>query len=415
MMNYIWLSLLGIALVIGIITGQIAKVTEAAFDSAASAVNISLGLIGIMTLWLGIMKIAEEAGLVQLIARLIRPISIWLFPEIPPDHPANGSIVLNLAASWLGLGNAATPFGIKAMEHLQSLNDQKDTATNSMIMFLAMNTASITIIPITIIGVRTELGSAHPTEIIGSTIFSSVIATITAILTVKTIIAFQNTKFRVLDRFKSWKVWLGILFVIGSIMILISDKTRAPLWNFISGNTFRAIIQYISTFMIPFLLCLILTLAALKKVKMYEIFIEGAKEGFQVAIRIIPFLVAILVAVGMLRASGALQFFVTILSPVTSAIGMPADVLPAALMRPLSGSGSLAIITELMQKFGPDSFIGRLASTIYGCTETTFYVIAVYFGAVQIKKIRFSIVAGLMADVAGILAAVFICRILFLP
>jgi spore maturation protein SpmA len=414
MMNMIWLVLMVTALVIGALTGQIDQVTEAAFSSASTAVTIALGLIGIMTFWLGIMKIAEEAGIIRILARLIRPVSRRLFSEVPADHPAMGAIVLNLAASWLGLGNAATPFGIKAMEHLQTLNPNKDTATNSMIMFLAMNTAAITLVPITIIAVRTQLGSANPAEIIGPTIFASCTATLTAILTVKLIIAVQNRSRQPLALLKSWSMWIALVLCAAAILGARHFGFLQYLWQALSSETFKHIVHLISTWMIPLLLLAVLLLAVIKKVKMYELFVEGAKEGFQVAIRIIPFLVAILVAVGMLRASGALDVFVRLLSPATRLIGMPAEVLPAALMRPLSGSGTLAIITELMQKFGTDSLIGRLASTIYGCTETTFYVIAVYFGAVQIKKIRFSIIAGLMADVAGILAAVYICRAMFL-
>lgn len=414
MMNMIWLGLMVTALVIGAATGQIDKVTEGAFNSASTAVTIALGLVGIMTFWLGIMKIAEESGIIGILARFIKPVSRRLFPEVPADHPAMGAIVLNLSASWLGLGNAATPFGIKAMEHLQTLNPHKETATNSMIMFLAMNTASITLIPITIIAVRTQMGSANPAEIIGPTIFSSFTATLMAIVSVKFIIAIQKRARQPLEWLKSWRGWLFLLSI-GAVVF------GARHWGFLQklsmvlfSETFKEIIHCISIWMIPVLLLSVLLLALVKKVKMYELFVEGAKEGFQVAIRIIPFLVAILVAVGMLRASGALDVFVHLLSPVTQVVGIPAEVLPAALMRPLSGSGTLAIITELLQKFGPDSFIGQLASTIYGCTETTFYVIAVYFGAVQIKNIRFSIIAGLMADAAGILAAVYICRLLFL-
>ena len=413
MMNYVWLGLISIAIIVGAFTGNIENVTKSALDSAGTSVDIALGLIGIMTLWLGIMKIAQEAGLINLLAKGIRPISRFLFPEIPSDHPAIGAMVLNLAANWLGLGNAATPLGIKAMEELQTLNPEKDRATNSMIMFLALNTASITLVPMTIIAVRASLGSGNPAEIIGTTIFASSVATLAAILAVK-FFATIDRGFSALkgSLSRSWRgllitciIFVAVLFVIKSGIITNS--------HILPPNLFKNVISILSIWAIPFLLFIIPLLAILKKIKIYEVFVEGAKEGFQVAIRIIPFLVAILVAIAMFRASGAMQFFVWLISPITNLIGMPAEVLPAALMRPLSGSGTLGIITELLNSNGPDSFIGRLASTIYGCTETTFYVIAVYFGAVQVKKTRYAIPAGLIADAAGVLAAVFICRLLF--
>ena len=415
MLNYVWLFLITIGVLVAAITGNIKEITASAFSSAGAAVNISLGLVGIMALWLGFMKIAEEAGLVKNLARLIRPISKRLFPEIPQDHPAIGAMMMNISANWLGLANAATPFGIKAMEQLQSLNGKKDTASNSMILFLALNTASITLIPMTIIGVRASLGSKNPTEIIGTTIFASLIATLVAIVTVKMFIAFEAGKEQLLASLKrSWKSWIVFFIFLSIIITGIKFNGFVILQNNLPKGFFRIIIETISNWAIPFLLIFFPIIAFIKKVKVYEAFVDGAKEGFQVAIRIIPFLVAILVAIGIFRASGAMDFFITILSPITEKIGMPADVLPAALMRPLSGSGTLGIITELLETHGPESFAGRLASTIYGCTETTFYVIAVYFGAVQVKKTRFAIPAGLIADAAGVLAAVFICRLMFL-
>lgn len=411
MMNYIWLFLILFSILVGTILGNIEHVTKSAIDMAGTAVTIAIGLIGIMALWLGIMKIAEQAGIIRLLARLLKPLSKHLFPDIPSDHPAIGSMLLNISANWLGLGNAATPFGIKAMEQLQELNDQKDTATNSMIMFLGLNTASITLLPMTIIGVRTSLGSSDPAAIIGTTIFSSFMATITAIITVK---IFTNISLRFnhqLSKLKSQ--WKGALFftcfLLFAVLFFLSDYS-----SFLSTDLFKSVIAILSKWAIPVLLFFIPVFALFKKIKVYEVFIEGAKEGFQVAIRIIPFLVAILVTIGMFRASGAMDLLAKIISPITNLIGMPAEILPAAIMRPLSGSGTLGIISELLETHGPDSFMGNLASTIYGCTETTFYVIAVYFGAVGIKKIRFAAVAGLIADAAGILAALFICRLVFL-
>jgi len=415
MMNTIWFFLLLIALVTGMATGAVDQVSKAALDSAGTAVNIALGLIGVMTLWLGIMKIAHEAGLVTLLARAIKPVSRRLFPDIPEDHPAIGAMVLNISANWLGLSNAATPMGLKAMQELQSLNPDKDTASDSMIMFLALNTGSITLIPMTVIAARAVLKSADPAEIIGATIFASTCATITGVLAAKFYINLQRGFRSLLRRLAvAWKAAATGVVMVVAVVLLVRLNIFTQLISWLPQGVFRKAVETLSRWAIPFLLLMIPVYGCFKKVKVYEVFIEGAKEGFQVAVRIIPFLVAILAVIGMFRASGAMNYFVLLLTPLTNLIGMPAEVLPAALMRPLSGSGSLGIITELMQTHGPDSFIGRMASTIYGCSETTFYVVAVYFGSVQIKNTRGAIPVGLTADAAGILATVVICRILFL-
>jgi spore maturation protein SpmA len=414
MMNYIWLFLILISIITAAVTGKIAALTQSTLDMAGTAVSISIGLIGIMTLWLGMMKIAETAGFIRRLARLLTPASKRLFPGIPADHPAVGSMMLNISATWLGLGNAATPFGIKAMEQLQELNADKETASEAMIMFLGLNTAGITLVPMTIIAVRAGLGSTDPGAIIGTTLFASVIATITAVVAVK-FYGRLSRGFKDLFKMSTSAIISGVILLAttaGIILLIRSGffHTNHP----IVLAAFRQVVQFISTWTIPFLLFVIPATAVFKKVKVYEVFIDGAKEGFQVAVRIIPFLVAILVAIAMFRVSGALEVFVRLISPLTALIGMPAEVLPAALMRPLSGSGTLGIITELMKIHGPDSFIGNLASTIYGCSETTFYVVAVYFGAVGVKKTRYAIPVGLTADLAGVLAALFICRIIFL-
>ncbi|NOZ55969.1 MAG: spore maturation protein [Calditrichaeota bacterium] len=414
MLNYVWLGLVAIAVIVAGINGQITSVTNAAFDYAKTAVDIALGLIGIMALWLGIMRIAEEAGMVRILARAVKPIARRLFPDVPPDHPAMGAMVLNIAANWLGLGNAATPLGLKAMEELQKLNPQKDTATNAMVMFLALNTASITLIPATIIAIRTQLGSHNPAEIIGTTIFSSTCATIAAVTAAKLFEYAQlgGKAFRshLLNLLKG-------LLVLGLVAVALLGLGKLGVLHFLFGwltmDLFKSVVSFVSDWAVPFLLFAIPVLAFSKRIHVYEVFIEGAKEGFEIAVKIIPFLVAILVAIGMFRASGAMDLFVKLVSPVTDLIGMPAEVLPAALMRPLSGSGTLGIVTELMKTHGPDSFIGRLASTMYGSTETTFYVIAVYFGSVQIKKTRHAVPAGLVGDTVGLLAALFICKVMF--
>ncbi len=415
MMNYVWFGLVAIAFLTGAWKGNIEGVTKGALDSAGTAVSIALGLIGVMTMWLGIMKIAEEAGLVRILSRLIKPVSRRLFPEVPADHPAIGSILLNVSANWLGLSNAATPMGLKAMEQLQSLNEKKDTASNSMIMFLALNTGSITLIPMTVIAVRASLGAVNPTEIIGSTIFASTLATIFGILAAKSFLALDSGWSHLLKSVRAaWRFFLIAALVVAGLIVLAKTGATSALFSLLPPNLFRSLITLISTWAIPFLLFVIPLYAFIKKIKVYEVFIDGAKEGFNVAVRIIPFLVAILVAIGMFRASGAMDVFVYLLTPVTNLIGMPAEVLPAALMRPLSGSGSLGIITELLKSHGSESLIGRMASTIYGCSETTFYVVAVYYGSVQIKNVRSSIWVGLTADLAGILGTVFICRYLFM-
>ncbi len=412
MLNYLWFGLAVIAIVVGAVTGHLKEVTDAAVDSAGKSVDIAFGLIGIMAMWLGIMKIAEEAGLVRVLARAIRPISRRLFPDVPQEHPAMGMMLLNISANWLGLSNAATPLGIKAMEELQTLNDKPDTATNAMVMFLAINTASITLIPISIIAVRQALGSANPYEIIGPAVFSSTMATITAV-----------TATKVLEKLGEGRLWqslrshsrtiLAILALAAGVVALILTGAMSSLLSFLPPNFFRNAVNFLSMIAIPLLIFLILSAGLYRKVKVYEVFVDGAKEGFEVAVKIIPFLVAILVAVGMFRASGAMDVFVRIVSPVTNLIGMPAEALPVAFTRPLTGSGTLGLATELMKTHGPDSFIGRLTSTMYGSTETTFYVIAVYFGAVGIKKTRHAVPAGLIGDAAGLLASLFICKLVF--
>jgi spore maturation protein SpmA len=412
MLNYLWFGLAVIAIVVGAITGNLKEVTDAAVESAGKSVDIALGLIGIMAMWLGIMKIAEEAGLIRVLARVIRPISRRLFPDVPQDHPAMGMMLLNISANWLGLSNAATPLGIRAMEDLQTLNDKPDTATNAMVMFLALNTASITLIPISIIAVRQSLGSANPYEIIGPAVFSSSMATITAVIATKVLEKLGEGRLMQSLQAHSRGI-LVALGVVAGVVALVLTGALQPLLALLPPNFFRDAINFLSIVAIPVLIFLILSAGLWRKVKVYEVFVDGAKEGFEVAVKIIPFLVAILVAVGMFRASGAMDFFVAVVSPVTDLIGMPAEALPVAFTRPLTGSGTLGLATELMTTYGPDSFIGRLTSTMYGSTETTFYVIAVYFGAVGIKKTRHAVAAGLIADAAGLLAALFICKVVF--
>ena len=393
------------------------KVTNEAIKIAQTAVEIALGLIGIMALWLGVMKVAEEAGLIRIIANILKPITKRLFPEVPSDHPAIGSMVMNISANMLGLGNAATPFGLKAMEELDKLNPNKGTATNSMVTFLAINTAGMTLIPATAIAVRAASGSANPTVIIGTSIFGAFCAVVVGLTAAKLFERFPIPKGETLNWFKQNRRFFYFIFSVAAIVSLIAfsgiGKYLSPSFGSSFADIFKSIVQVISILAIPLLIFVFIGYGAIKKVKVYEQFVEGAKEGFGIAIKIIPYLVAMLVAIGIFRAGGAMEWLKTIMKPITDFIGMPAEALPMALMRPLSGSGSLGIMTDIISVHGPDSFIGILVSTFFGSTETTFYVLAVYFGAVNIKRTRHAVPAGLLADIAGILGALFIVKLLF--
>ncbi|MDR3609880.1 MAG: nucleoside recognition domain-containing protein [Ignavibacteriaceae bacterium] len=389
-------------------------ITNAALEYAGTAVNIAIGLIGIMALWLGIMKVAESAGLINLIASWLKPLTRRLFPDVPPDHPAMGAMIMNMSANMLGLGNAATPFGLKAMEELDTLNPDKGTATNSMVTFLAINTAGMTLIPASAIAIRAASGSSDPAIIIGTSLFGSFCATVAGVLAAKLL---ENLSLG----FKKWykdniKLLVALFIIIGliaSFAFIPGLKSVANVFSLFPADTLKNIIQFLSIAAIPFLIVFFIGYGVFKKVKVYDQFVDGAKEGFNIAIRILPYLLAILVAIGIFRAGGAMQWLISILTPVTNLIGMPAEALPMALMRPLSGSGSLGIMSEVIKVHGPDSFIGILVSTFYGSTETTFYVLAVYFGAVNIKNTRHAVPAGLVADICGILGALFIVKLLF--
>jgi len=392
-------------------------VTNAVLEYAGTAVTIALGLIGIMALWLGIMKIAEEAGLIKIIARSLKPFTKRLFPEIPSDHPAMSSMIMNISANMLGLGNAATPFGLKAMEEMEKINSNKGTASNSMVTFLAINTAGLTLIPATAIAVRAASGSSNPAIIIGTTIFGAFCATVAGVASAKIIEKFYLESWSFLDWFKKNLKFIVLALVLILAVILffttgLASKVAA-LFPFVTADGFKNLIEVVSKLAIPLLIIVFIGYGVIKKVKVYESFVEGAKDGFNVAIKIIPYLVAMLIAIGIFRAGGAMEWLIFILKPVTNLIGMPAEALPMALMRPLSGSGSLGIMSENLAVYGPDSFIGILVSTLYGSTETTFYVLALYFGAVNVKSTRHALPIGLIADVAGVLGALFIVKLLF--
>jgi spore maturation protein SpmA len=389
-------------------------------DSATGSVDLALGLVGVMTLFLGLMKVAESGGLLTIVARLIRPLMVRLFPSVPPDHPAMGSMILNMSANALGLGNAATPFGIRAMQELDRLNPEKGTATNAMVLFLAINTSNVTLLPTGVIALRAAAGSHDPAGILPTTLFATLFSTIIAI--------FAAKLYGKLPFFKQpppEKTGVPENFREDDDADVLTQETPEgyPLW--VSGIAMLILISLIpvtvlfgrtiSPWIIPGLMLGFLAFGVFRKVPIYEVFVEGAKEGFQVAIRIIPYLVAILVAVGMLRASGAMDQMVNFLGTWTDKIGMPADALPMAILRPLSGSGAYGVMASIINApgIGPDSYTGYLVSTLQGSTETTFYVLAVYFGAVQIKRIRHALVAALTADVAGIMAAIAVCSFLY--
>jgi len=397
---------------------KLKQVTNAVLSYAGTAVEIALGLIGIMALWLGVMKVAESAGLISILAKILKPITNKLFPDVPSDHPAVGSMIMNISANMLGLSNAATPFGLKAMEELDKLNPNKGTATNAMCTFLAINTAGLTFIPASAIAIRAAAGSSDPAIIIGTSIFGASCATIAGLTTVKILEKFPIKNGGVLDWFKENKGLLG--FLVGIILLILLLTTTGlgsffgSIFSFVSPELFKAVIQVVAIIAIPLLIVAFIGYGAFKKVRVYEQFIEGAKEGFNIAVRIIPYLVAMLGAIGIFRAGGAMEgWLIPLLKYVTDPLGIPAEVLPMALMRPLSGSGSLGIMAETMSVYGPDSLIGIMVSTFFGSSETTFYVLAVYFGAVNIKNIRHALAGGLAADIAGTLGAVFIVKMLF--
>src|ERR1035437_1788123 len=390
------------------------EITNAALEYSGIAVNIAIGLIGVMALWLGIMKIAESAGLIILIASWLKTFTRRLFPDIPPEHPAMGAMIMNMSANMLGFGNAATPFGLKAMEELDSINPNKGTATNSMVTFLAINTAGMTLIPASAIAIRAASGSSDPAIIIGTSLFGSFCATVAGILAAKLL---GNISLGVKGWYKAniklLAVIIIIIGIIASLFLIPGVKNARSIFSQVPVKTIKYLIQFFAVIAIPSLIVFFVGYGVFKKVKVYEQFVDGAKEGFNIAIRILPYLLAIMVAIGIFRAGGAMQWLISILTPMTNLIGMPAEALPMALMRPLSGSGSLGIMSEVISVHGPDSFIGILVSTFYGSTETTFYVLAVYFGAVNIKNTRHAVPAGLIADICGILGALFIVKLLF--
>ena len=406
-LNYIWIGFFAIAFLIAAVqlllgnTEVFPAIMNSTFDNAKTAFEISLGLTGVLSLWMGIMKIGEKGGLVDVIARWLSPLMVRLFPEIPAGHPVFGHIFMNFSANMLGLDNAATPLGLKAMEGLQELNQKKDTATNAMIMFLVLNTSGLTIIPVGVMTYRAVAGAAQPTDVFIPILIATSVATLAGMI-VTSIYQHINLVNRTIMTFV-----LGLCILVSGIIWLSTQVSRETmnLWSTVLANVmlFSIIMAFIWA-------------GVRKKVNVYEAFVEGAKGGFDTAVRIIPYLVAILVAIGVFRASGAMDFIVGGAGKLVEMLGGNADyvaALPTAIMKPLSGSGARGMMVDAMQQYGPDSFIGRLSCIFQGATDTTFYILAVYFGSVGVRKTRHAVTAGLLADLFGIIAAMAVAAIFF--
>lgn len=407
-LNYIWIAFFVIAFIIALVRLVIMgdfdvfpAMMSSTFESSKTAFEISLGLTGVLSLWLGIMKIGEKGGMVNALARLLSPVFCKLFPDIPKGHPVTGSIFMNIAANMLGLDNAATPLGLKAMEQLQQLNTKKDTATNPMIMFLVLNTSGLTLIPVSIMVYRAQLGAAQPTDIFIPILLATFFSTISGI-----IITSLYQRINLLNKV--------MVLTVGGMCAVVA----AIIWGF--GQLDKDQMNIVSTTVANILLMTIIVgfiLAGVrKKVNVYDAFIEGAKEGFQTAVRIIPYLVAILVGIGVFRASGAMDMMINGIKWGVEACGGNTDfvgALPTALMKPLSGSGARGMMVDAMTTYGADSFVGRLSCIFQGSTDTTFYILAVYFGSVGIRYTRHAVACGLLADLAGVIAAIAICYMFF--
>ena len=407
-LNYIWIAFFLIAFVVATVrllflgdTQVFPEIINSTFSSSKTAFEISLGLTGVLSLWLGIMKIGEKGGVINLFARVLSPLFTKLFPDIPKGHPVTGSIFMNLAANMLGLDNAATPLGLKAMEGLQELNPKKDTASNPMIMFLVLNTSGLTLIPISIMVYRAQMGAAQPTDVFVPILLTTFFSTLAGLIAVS---LYQ--RINLLNR--TILLFLGgMSLVVAGIIYSFSQLGRSE------------IDLYSSTFANVFLFVIIVGFiwAGMRhKINVYDAFVEGAKEGFNTAVRIIPYLVAILVAIGVFRASGAMDYLISGIEGLVKMCGINSDFvggLPTAIMKPLSGSGARGLMVDAMTTYGPDSFVGRLACIFQGSTDTTFYILAVYFGSVGIAKTRHAVPCGLIADTAGIIAAIFICYLFF--
>ena len=407
-LNYIWIAFFVIAFAVALVkllffgdTGVFPEIMNSTFTTAKTAVEISLGLTGVLSLWLGVMKIGERGGLVQALSRALYPVFNKLFPDIPKGHPAVGNIFMNIAANMLGLDNAATPLGLKAMERLQELNPKKDTATNPMIMFLVLNTSGLTIVPVGVMVYRAQLGAAQPTDVFVPILLATFVATLVGII--------ATSIYQKINLFNK-----TLLFTLGGACVFFA----LVIWGF--SNLDKASMDLVGTSAANILLFSIIIAFILvgvrKKVNVYDAFIEGAKGGFETAVRIIPYLVAILVGIGVFRAAGAMDWIIDGIEWVAVRFGANTDwigAIPTAIMKPLSGSGARGMMVDCMTTYGVDSFTGRLSCLFQGSTDTTFYILAVYFGSVEIKYTRHAVACGLIADVAGTLAAIAICYMFF--
>lgn len=407
-LNYIWIAFFIIAFVIGIVKllffGDVEvfpAMMDSTFSSSKTAFEISLGLTGVLSLWLGIMKIGEKGGVINAFARVLSPVFCKLFPDVPKGHPVTGSIFMNIAANMLGLDNAATPLGLKAMKQLQELNTKKDTASNPMIMFLVLNTSGLTIIPVSVMVYRAQLGAAQPTDIFVPILLATFFSTLTGV-----IVTSLYQRINLLNKV--------MLLTLGGLSLVVA----AIIWGFSTID--KAAMNTISTSAANILLMTIIVVfiiaGIVKKTNVYESFIEGAKDGFSTAVRIIPYLVAILVAIGVFRASGAMDLVIDGIGWLIGLCGIDSDfvaALPTAIMKPLSGSGARGMMVDTMTTYGADSFVGRLSCIFQGSTDTTFYILAVYFGSVAVKNTRHAVACGLLADLAGIIAAILIGYMFF--
>jgi len=473
-LNYIWLALVLLAVAIGGWNDRFKDVTAGAIDGAKTAVTIALGLIGIMALWLGLMRLAERAGIVQRMAHGLRPLMRRLFPEVPSNHPAMGSMLMNMAANMLGLGNAATPLGLRAMRDLEALNPRPGVATNAMCTFLAINTSSVQLVPTTAIAILAAAGSSRPTAIVGPALFATLCAATVAIISARTFeklsifrpwgestkdregplataelgefvnslpgpepdgnhhgvtssqgavkpstdqLAFDDASLPQPPSLRpAWRgsialVLLGVFFGMIFLRMVAPGFFRIQLTADVANqNLFARMVNAFSILAIPFLLSFFPIYAVTCGLKVYDEFVEGAKEAFNVILKVIPFLVTMLVAIGMFKGAGGIDLLTQALSPILTPLHFPTELLPLALMRPLSGSATLALLADIVHRFGPENIIALMAATIYGSTETTFYVATVYFGSVGIKQTRHAIPAGLLADLTGVIASVIICR-----
>ena len=407
-LNYIWIAFFVIAFVVALVRlvfygdfEVFPAMMDSTFSSSKTAFEISLGLTGVLSLWLGVMKIGEKGGVVNVLSRLLSPVFVRLFPEVPKGHPVTGSIFMNIAANMLGLDNAATPLGLKAMEQLQEINPKKDTASNPMIMFLVLNTSGLTLIPVSILVYRAQMGAAQPTDVFIPILLATFFSTIMGVLV--------TSIFQRINLFNT-----TIILTLGGACLLVSGI----IWGFsqLDGATMNVVSTTVANILLMSIIIAFILAGVFKRVNVYDAFIEGAKDGFTTAVRIIPYLVAILVGIGVFRASGAMDYLIQGIGNMVSACGIDSDfvaALPTAMMKPLSGSGARGMMVDAMTTYGADSFVGRLSCVFQGSTDTTFYILAVYFGSVGIRYTRHAVACGLLADLAGIIAAIFISYLFF--